>query len=118
LRPDLRPAARNVGAQRGSSRPGGPCRTTIDPTGRPPWTMASNPSLPVGSRVMRSRFHGPGEAATDGEVRIHAHGVPQGRLEDALRGVRSQALGADGPEVSVNLGDELSEIVQAPSRPV
>src|SRR5207253_6021438 len=70
------------------------------------------------SRVMRSRFQRSGEATTDGEVRIHAHGVPQGRLEDALRGVRSQALGADGPEVSVNLGDELSEIVQAPSRPV
>src|SRR6266480_949392 len=110
LPPDLRPSARNVRAKRSFSWPGGPWRMTLDPTGRPPWTMASKPSMPVASRVMRSRFQGPGEAATDGEVRIHAHGVPQGRLEDALRGVRSQALGADGPE--------LSEIVQAPSRPV
>src|SRR5216117_210820 len=118
LPPDLRPSARNVSAKRSFSWPGGPWRMTLDPTGRPPWTMASKPSMPVASRVMRSRFQGPGEATTDGEVRIHAQGVPQGRLEDALRGVRSQALGADGPEVSVNLGDELSEIVQAPSRPV
>src|SRR5436309_9740931 len=118
LPPDLRPSARNVSAKRSFSWPGGPWRTTLEPTGSPPWTMASKPSMPVASRVMRSRFQGSGEAATDGEVRIHAHGVPQGRLEDALRGVRSQALGADGPEVSVDLGDELSEIVQAPSRPV
>src|SRR5437016_3076497 len=118
LPPDFRPSARKVRAKRSFSWPGGPWRMTLDPTGRPPWTIASKPSMPVASRVMRSRFQRSGEAATDGEVRIHAHGVPQGRLEDALRGVRSQALGADGPEVSVNLGDELSEIVQAPSRPV
>src|SRR5437879_2512136 len=118
LPPDFRPSARNVRAKRSFSWPGGPWRMTLDPTGRPPWIMASKPSMPVASRVMRSRFQGPGEAATDGEVRIHAHGIPQGRLEDALRGVRSQALGADGPEVSVDLGDELAQIIQAPARPV
>src|SRR5437016_3729654 len=113
LPPDLRPSARNVRAKRSFSWPGGPWRMTLDPTGRPPWTMASKPSMPVASRVMRSRFQGPGEAATDGEVRIHAHGVPQGRLEDALRGVRSQALGADGPEVSVAAGALHQEVVAA-----
>src|SRR3989442_9346593 len=118
LPPDLRPSARNVSAKRSFSCPGGPWMMTLDPTGRPPWTMASKPSMPVAIRVMRSRFQGSGEAATDGEVRIHAHGVPQGRLEHALRGVRSQALGADGPEVSVDLGNELAQIIQAPARPV
>src|SRR5437879_13525268 len=69
--------------------------------------------MPVASRVMRSRFQRSCETAADGEVRIHAHGVAQGALEDSLRGVRSQTLRAHRPEVAVDLRDELSEIAQA-----
>src|SRR6267143_582849 len=73
--------------------------------------------MPVASRAMRSRFQRSGQAATDGQVWIDAHGVAQGRLEDALRGVGTEALGAHGPEVAVDLRDEFSQIVQAPSGP-
>ena len=48
--PVLRPSARKVSANRSFSWPGGPWRRTLEPSGRPPWTISSKPSTPVDCR--------------------------------------------------------------------
>src|SRR5467141_2421447 len=117
LEPVFRPSARKVKAKRSFSWPGGPWSTTVAPTGSPPWTSASNPSMPVASRAMGSRFQGSRQAATDGEVRVDSDGITEGALEDAFRGVRSETLGADGPQIAMDGRDELSKAVQAALTP-
>src|SRR6267143_1995351 len=117
LEPVFRPSARKVKAKRSFSWPGGPWSTTVAPTGSPPWTSASNPSMPVASRAMGSRFQGSRQAATDGEVRVDSDGITEGALEDAFRGVRSETLGADGPQIAMDGRDELSKAVQAALSP-
>src|SRR5881397_4151033 len=118
LPPDLSPSAKNVSANWSFSWPGGPCRTTLEPTGRPPPTIASNPGTPVGSRGMESSLQRTSQAATECEVRMGADRVSKRRLEDALRRVRAEPLGADVPEVAMDRRDEFPESVQARLGPV
>src|SRR6266581_4174905 len=118
LPPDLRPSARNVSANPSFSWPGGPCRTTLEPTGRPPWTIASNPGTPVGSRGMDSSLQRTSQAAAEREVWIGADRVSERRLEDSLRRIRTEPLGADVPQISMDRGDEFPEPVQARLGPV
>src|SRR5712691_7753652 len=68
--------------------------------------------MPVASRAMGSRFQGSRQAATDGEVRIDSDGISEGALEDTFRGVRAEALRADGPEIAMDGRDELAKAVQ------
>src|SRR5205823_1838803 len=117
LAPDFRPCARNVRANWSFSCPGGPWRMTLDPRGRPPWTIPSNPGLPVASRVMRSRFQRSGQATANREVGVDMHRVLERGLEDALRGVGPEALGAHRPEVSMDFRDQLPQVLEAPIRP-
>src|SRR6266849_10122464 len=112
LPPDLSPSAKNVSANRSFSWPGGPCKTTLEPTGRPPPTIASNPGMPVPSRAMGSSLQWTGQAGAECEVRVRADRVSEGRLEDAFRGIRSQSLRADDPEGPVDGRDELQDAVQ------
>src|SRR5919198_1667698 len=116
LAPALRPSARNVRANWSFSWPEGPWRMTLDPAGRPPWTIPSNPSMPVASRTMGSLFQGSCQAASDGEVGVPAHRLLERGLEDALRGVGPEALGADRPKVSVDVRHEFPEIIEPPFR--
>src|SRR6266571_5201526 len=118
LPPDLRPSARNVSAKRSFSWPGGPCRTTLEPTGRPPWTIASNPGTPVESRGMESSLQGTGQAAAECEVGMCANRVSERRLEHSLRRVRPQPLRAYIPEVPMDCRDEFPEPVHARLGPV
>src|SRR5206468_7909936 len=118
LPPDLRPSARNVSAKRSFSWPGGPWRTTLEPTGRPPWTIASNPGTPVGSRGIESSLQRTGQAAAEREVRMGADRVSERRLEDSLRRVGPEPLGADVPEVAMDRRDEFPESVQALLGPI
>src|SRR5881296_4176840 len=118
LPPARSPSARNVSAKRSFSWPGGPWRTTLEPTGRPPPTIASNPGTPVGSRGVESFLQRTRQAGAECEVRVRADRISECRLEDALRGIRSQSLRADVPEVPVDGGDELPESVQAGLGPI
>src|SRR2546426_8092054 len=118
LPPDLRPSARKMSAKRSFSWPGGPCRTTLEPTGRPPWTIASNPGTPVGSRGMESSLQRTGQAAAEREVRMGADRISERRLEHSLRRVRPEPLGADVPEIRMDRRDEFPESVQARLGPV
>src|SRR5213593_3171856 len=116
--PDLSPSAKNVSAKRSFSWPGGPCRTTLEPTGKPPWTIASNPGMPVPSRAVGSSLQGTGQTGAECEVRVRADRVSECRLEDSLRGIRSQSLGADVPQVPMNSCDEFAETVQPRLAPI
>src|SRR2546422_5948621 len=118
LPPDLRPSARNMSAKRSFSWPGGPWRTTLEPTGSPPWTIASNPGTPVGSRGMESSLQRTSQAAAECEVRVGADRVSERRLEDSLRRVGPEPLGADVPEIPMDRRDEFPESVQARLGPV
>src|SRR5436309_8461996 len=118
LPPDLSPSAKNVSANWSFSWPGGPCRTTLEPTGRPPWTIASNPGMPVGSRDVGSSLQRTSQAATECEVRIGADRVSERCLEDPLRRARPEPLGADVPKVPMDRRDEFPESVQARLGPV
>src|SRR5881397_3628590 len=103
---------------RSFSWPGGPCRTTLEPTGRPPWTIASNPGTPVGSRGMESSLQRTSQAATECEVRMGGDRVSERGLEDPLRRGRPESLGADVPEIPMDRRDEFPESVQARLGPV
>src|SRR2546422_5725792 len=118
LPPDLRPSARKVSAKRSFSWPGGPCRTTLEPTGRPPWTIASNPGTPVGSRGMESSLQRTGQAAAEREVRMGADRISERGLEHSLRRVGPEPLGTDIPEIPMDRRDEFPESVQARLGPV
>src|SRR3989475_11240954 len=118
LPPDLRPSARNMSAKRSFSWPGGPWRTTLEPTGSPPWTSASNPGTRGGSRGIESALQRTGQAAAECEVRMGADRVSERRLEDSLCRVGPEPLGADVPEVAMDRRDESPESVQARLGPV
>src|SRR3989475_6597126 len=90
----------------------------LEPTGRPPWTIASNPGMPVGSREMESSLQRTSQAATECEVRIGADCVSKGRLEASLRRVRPEPLRAYVPEIPMDRRDEFPESVQARLGPV
>src|SRR5713226_6051686 len=60
-----------------------------------------------------SGFQRTRQAAADGEVRIHAHRIPKGLLENVLRRVRTKAFRAHGPQVAMDFRDEFAEVVQA-----
>src|SRR5256712_10968796 len=90
----------------------------LEPTGRPPWTIASNPGMPVGSRGVESSLQRTSQAATECEVRIGADRVAERCLEDPLRRGRPESLGADVPEVPMDRRDEFPESVQARLGPV
>src|SRR6266508_2056078 len=114
LPPAFRPSARKVSAKRNFSWPGGPCSRMLDPSGSPPWTIASNPSMPVASRVVRSPLEGAAQAAPQRQVGMGADRVPEGPFESGSRRARPEALRAHGPEVSVHRRDELPQTVDAP----
>src|SRR2546428_1876952 len=90
----------------------------LEPTGRPPWTIASNPGMPVGSRGVESSLQGTSQAASECEVRMGGDRVSERRLEDSLRRVRPEPLRAYVPEVAMDRRDEFPESVQARLGPV
>src|SRR5437016_540371 len=116
LAPDFRPSARNVRAKRNFSWPGGPCSTTLEPAGRPPWTWRQIPKCPLPAAPCESRFQRPSQAAAVGQVRIHAHRVAKGGLEHALRRDFAEALGTHGPQVPMDFGDQFTQVVDASLR--
>src|SRR5207249_299683 len=118
LPPARRPSARNVSAKRSFSWPGGPWRTTLEPTGRPPWTIASNPGIPVASRGVESFLQRTSQAAAQREVRMCTDRVPEGGLEDSFRRVRAEPLGAHAPEIPMDRRDEFPQTVQARLGPI
>src|SRR5207249_382229 len=118
LPPARRPSARNVSAKRSFSWPGGPWRTTLEPTGRPPWTIASNPGIPVASRGVGSFLQRTTQAAAQREVRVRADRLPECGLEDPFRRVRAEPLGAYTPEIPVDRRDEFPQAVQARLGPI
>src|SRR5207245_5601845 len=103
---------------RSCSWPGGPWRTTLEPIGRPPWTIASNPGTPVGSRGVESLLQRTRQAGSEREIGMSADRVSKCRLEDSFRGIRSQSLRADVPEVPMDSRDEFPEAVQPRLAPV
>src|SRR2546427_4395419 len=118
LPPDLRPSARNMSAKRSFSWPGGPWRTTLEPTGSPPWTSASNPGTRGGSPGMKSPLERTSQAASECEVRMGGDRVAERRLKDSLRRFRPEPLRAYVPEVAMDRRDEFPESVQARLGPV
>src|SRR3989475_9601588 len=90
----------------------------LEPTGRPPWTIASNPGMPVGSRGVESSLQRTSQAASECEVRMGGDRVSERRLEDSLRRVRPEPLRAYVPEVAMDRRDEFPESVQARLGPV
>src|SRR5213596_1636797 len=118
LPPDFRPSARNVSAKRSFSWPGGPWRTTLEPTGRPPWTIVSNPGIPVASRGVESFLQRTSQTAAQREVRMRTDRVPEGGLEDSFRRVRAEPLGAHAPEIPMDRRDEFPQTVQARLGPI
>src|SRR5437870_9418501 len=118
LPPDLSPSAKNVSANWSFSWPGGPWRTTLEPTGRPPPTIASNPGTPVGSRGMVSFLQRTRQAGAECEVRVRTDRISECRLVVALRGIRSQSLRADVSDVPVDCVVVLPVTVKAGLGPI
>src|SRR5438445_1881287 len=85
----------------------------LEPTGRPPWTIASNPGMPVGSRGVESSLQRTSQAASECEVRMGGDRVSERRLEDSLRRGRPEPLRAYVPEVAMDRRDEFPQSVQA-----
>src|SRR5437667_86715 len=110
LAPDFRPSARNVRAKRNFSWPGGPCSTTLEPAGRPPWTMASNPEMPVASRAMRITIPeaGSGRSGRPGRDRGSSRrgGRPGTRPSPGLRRdpARTRTTSPGGPRPPIREG--------------
>src|SRR5256886_10842461 len=90
----------------------------LEPTGRPPWTIASNPGMPVGSRGVGSSLQRTSQAATKCELRNAADPVPDPCLEASLRRARPGPRGAGVPKVPRARRDEFPESVQARLGPV
>src|SRR6266700_3380605 len=114
LPPAFRPSARNVSANCNFSWPGGPCSRTLEPSGSPPWTIASNPSMPVAIRVVGSPLEGAAQSAPHRQVGVGADRISESALEHAFRSTRAKALRADGPEIPMHRRDELAQTVDAP----
>src|SRR3989441_4790253 len=108
LPPAFRPSARKVKAKRSFSWPGGPWRTTLEPIGSPPWTIASNPSMPVRSRSIGS--HPRSAVQVDAEQR-DAEAHPSRSGGSTLEGQRRAVLKAG------RWFSELENRDAAPARP-